>query len=766
LSRITLALGLVVLAVGVAAAVWIVAAGDGVDIAWVILLLAACASVPIAFLLGALRGRLAPPSVTDVVVALQAGVPIRDALAEALDDPSLEIVYRLPGGLQWVDPDGTRVPEPQPSDERAVTLVEWVGLPIAALIHDAALSEDRELVETAAAAASLSLQNERLQTQVRAQVQMMTAITDTAPSLLVGIDTNGRILSQNRAAVETAGLDDQELVRGRYFWDVFISAEAREGVIERFRALAPVFAAGDYEHSFVNERGEERVVAWRTAPVLGPDGTVESIIAGGMDITERHRLAEEKDREREFLNAIANDAPSLLCLIDETGTVAPHATNKAFERSLGYEPAETGGILFWERYVDPSEADDVRRSIERVVAGEDVGEHDNHWLARTGHRLLIAWTCTPLPKVDERTMFLISGVDVTERKRREVELQRERDATTTVIQTIPSFIVVLDVDGAIVDRADDHHLAAVNRAFHETLGWTDEQLIGRQLVELLAEEDRDVGRWAITTASGGGLSGELESQWQRADGSVIVVAWRAAPVADATGRRSQLVLVTGMDVTERKRHEEDVRASRSRLVAAADDARRRLERNLHDGAQQRLVALSVSLRLAESKLLDDPALAASILASARRELAQALEELRELARGIHPAVLTDRGLKAAVDGLVSRSPVPVRADVVTESLEPAVEAAVYYVISESLANVAKYAEARSVDLRVAATDDFVTVTVADDGVGGADPLAGSGLRGLADRLAALDGTLSVESPPGAGTRVRGDIPVRPHAPAT
>ena len=231
--------------------------------------------------------------------------------------------------------------------------------------------------------------------------------------------------------------------------------------------------------------------------------------------------------------------------------------------------------------------------------------------------------------------------------------------------------------------------------------------------------------------------------------------------------RSQLVLVTGMDVTERKRHEEDLRASRSRLVAAADDARRRLERNLHDGAQQRLVALSVSLRLAEARLVDDPALAASILTAARSELAQALEELRELARGIHPAVLTDRGLAAAVDALVSRSPVPVRADVAADSLEPAVEAAVYYVISESLANVAKYAEARSVDVRVDATDGVVTVTVADDGVGGADPLAGSGLRGLADRLAALDGTLSIESPPGAGTRVRGDIPVRPaRSPAT
>ena len=326
-------------------------------------------------------------------------------------------------------------------------------------------------------------------------------------------------------------------------------------MIERFHALAPGFAAGEYENTFTNAQGERRVIAWRAAPVLGPDGRAESIVAGGIDITERQRLEDEKEREREFLNAIANEAPSLLCLIDETGRVAPHATNKAFEAALEYEPHETGGHLFWERYVDGRDADDVRALIEQVIAGQPIGEHDHRWVSRSGRQLIVAWTCAPLPRVDERTMFLLSGVDVTQRNRREVELQRERDATTTVLQTIPSLIAVLDADGVIVDRDVDNPLAAVNRAFRETLGWQDEQLVGRRLVDLLDEPDRDVARTAIATAVGGGLSGELESKWRRADGSPVLVAWRAASVTDATLRRQQLVLVTGMDVTERRARE-------------------------------------------------------------------------------------------------------------------------------------------------------------------------------------------------------------------
>jgi signal transduction histidine kinase len=205
---------------------------------------------------------------------------------------------------------------------------------------------------------------------------------------------------------------------------------------------------------------------------------------------------------------------------------------------------------------------------------------------------------------------------------------------------------------------------------------------------------------------------------------------------------------------------EELRASRARLVHAGDAERRRLERDLHDGAQARLVGLALLLSTARKRAAGDPDLAA-LLDRAHDELQTGLGELRELARGIHPAVLTDRGLEPALTALADRSPVPVRVEAGTgERLPGPVESAAYFVVSEALTNVAKYAQATRADVTVRRTDGHVTVEVADDGVGGADAARGSGLRGLADRVAALDGTLSLDSPPGGGTRLRAQIPCR------
>jgi signal transduction histidine kinase len=213
------------------------------------------------------------------------------------------------------------------------------------------------------------------------------------------------------------------------------------------------------------------------------------------------------------------------------------------------------------------------------------------------------------------------------------------------------------------------------------------------------------------------------------------------------------------EITERKRQQQELEASRQRIVAAGDDARRKLERNLHDGAQQRLVSISLSLRLAQGQLEKNPAAAHEVLEASREELARALEELRELARGIHPAVLTDRGLDAALESLAARAPLPVELQGPEMSLPAPVEAAAYYVVSEALANVTKYAQASSVKVTVERANGCALVEVADDGVGGADPDRGSGLRGLADRVASLNGKLAIDSPPGAGTRVRAEIPL-------
>jgi signal transduction histidine kinase len=220
----------------------------------------------------------------------------------------------------------------------------------------------------------------------------------------------------------------------------------------------------------------------------------------------------------------------------------------------------------------------------------------------------------------------------------------------------------------------------------------------------------------------------------------------------------QFILIV-RDINERKRQQRELEQSRQRIVEAQDDARRRLERNLHDGAQQRLVSLSLSLRLAQQQLRSDPGAAEDLLGSAREELMQALEELRELARGIHPAVLTHRGLPEALEALANRTPLRVELETPEERLPAPVEAAAYYVVSEALANVTKYAEAQSVRVHIAQLNGHALVEVSDDGVGGADPARGSGLRGLADRLSALNGTLEVDSPPGVGTCIRAEIPI-------
>jgi signal transduction histidine kinase len=207
-----------------------------------------------------------------------------------------------------------------------------------------------------------------------------------------------------------------------------------------------------------------------------------------------------------------------------------------------------------------------------------------------------------------------------------------------------------------------------------------------------------------------------------------------------------------------ERSQAELRASRARIVHTADETRRRLERNLHDGAQQRLVSVAVSLRLVAATLSSSPAKARKLLADATDELDEALEELRAIARGLHPATLAKYGLGQALDTLASRAPLPVVVvNEIHDRLPAQVEAALYYVVSESLTNVVKYAQATSVTVRLRCAPDVAEVEVVDDGVGGADT-TGTGIRGLADRIEALDGRFGVDSPPGDGTRVWAEIP--------
>ena len=218
-------------------------------------------------------------------------------------------------------------------------------------------------------------------------------------------------------------------------------------------------------------------------------------------------------------------------------------------------------------------------------------------------------------------------------------------------------------------------------------------------------------------------------------------------------------VMLGPSTVQLRARVDDLRDARARIIAAADAERRRIERDLHDGAQQRLVALSLTLGMAESRL-SDPEAAAPLIAQAREEAQLAVQELRELASGIHPALLSDRGLGPALEALAARAPVPTSVDGVPEERLPApVESAVYFVTAEALTNVAKYARAQSASVTVQVEHGRVYLTVRDDGVGGADLEAGTGLRGLRDRVEALDGRLDVHSPPGSGTTITAEIPL-------
>ena len=234
--------------------------------------------------------------------------------------------------------------------------------------------------------------------------------------------------------------------------------------------------------------------------------------------------------------------------------------------------------------------------------------------------------------------------------------------------------------------------------------------------------------------------------------------WMDGAIFDITERRSAEEALRRQEIE--KARTEELRASRARIVDAADAARRKIERDLHDGAQQRLVALGLEVRMARARIEREPASAAPFLDQVAEELAQASSELRELARGIHPAVLTERGLAPAIEALASRAHVPVEiAELPDERLPRVAETTAYFTVAEALTNVVKYANASHASVRLAREDNELAIEIRDDGVGGAVASAGSGLSGLADRLGACDGSLTVTSPPGEGTLVRAVLPL-------
>jgi PAS domain S-box-containing protein len=456
-----------------------------------------------------------------------------------------------------------------------------------------------------------------------------------------------------------------------------------------------------------------------------------------------HALELSERRNRALLDAI----PDNMFRIRGDGMYVDFHSNRPDALSL--PPERIVGSHITE-HLPPDEAGVRMEAIRRVIA---TGRAETFELR----------VAEPSGRVSDREVRMVKSGDdevlaitrdITDRKRAEQEVLHQRDFLRTVVNTAQSIFCVVTTDGRIV-RFDDFCARLTGRV-------DDERARGRFFWELFAApEDADAVREAFDADVPGH---EYEHRWITVSGERVLVAWSITPLVDETGEERRLV--HGVDVTEQKRQQEELKRSRARIVEAESAERRRLERNLHDGAQQRLVSLSLSLRLAQAKLASDPDGTAEILRGTSAELATALEELRELARGIHPAVLSDRGLVPALEALADRAPLPVELDTVPEERLPAyVETAAFYVVSEALTNVAKYAEASFARVSVTREDGHAFVEVADNGKGGADKAHGTGLRGLADRVEALDGDLCVDSPPGAGTTVRAVIPIGAAEPA-
>jgi PAS domain S-box-containing protein len=577
----------------------------------------------------------------------------------------------------------------------------------------------------------------------------LRALLDAIPDLMIRFDRDG---TYTDICGNTSGL-----VRSR---EEMLGGNVRdflpESVVDRVMACAAraleTQSTQTMEYA-LDVGGERRLFEARMTPSTG-----DEIVSIVRDITPAHRLERELaerlrevQHEQAFTRTVVNTAPIVLMLCDDRGAIIRF--NDTTERLTGYPDDERlWGRMVADVFVHPEDATAFAEAMARVKPGRLPEEIECRWLTSAGDELVM--DCTINHVVDGQGLHrrIVAGLDVTERERSHQELVRQRDLLGVVARATPNLLFVAEPDGRIAWEG-------VNPMFEEVTGHDDSTACGREFWELVvAPEHVEAVRAEFEASVASGEVRQFSSELVTQHGERRLIDWSCRPLVGLDHRTKQLLC--GVDVTERERHLREIRASRARLVEAQDAERRRLERNLHDGAQQRLVSLSLALRLAQAKMAADPEGAEDILSAAGDELALALAELRELARGIHPAMLTDRGLGAAVESLTTRAPLPVEVKAMPEERLPApVEAAVFYVVSEALANIGKYAQASLATISVTNENGHAVVEVADDGVGGADLARGTGLRGLVDRVEALDGRLEVESPEGAGTRIVAAIPL-------
>jgi PAS domain S-box-containing protein len=505
-----------------------------------------------------------------------------------------------------------------------------------------------------------------------------------------------------------------------------------------------------------------------------------------------------------FARILTETTQSLVCVLDRDGRVL--LFNEACERATGFSREEILGRDARDFVIPPEEREAFGEFLAYVWKTGTPSPQVGHWVTKQGRRRLIAWSNRPMTGADGTMSLVTTGIDLTDRAspRDDVEgalagdpeaklvevarLATEQRALRRVAMLVASEVSpervftavsegcarVLEVNASTVIRYKGDGTAGVvgrhNRDGIDVLRIGD---------DLPPDERSAIGRVLLTGAparvddwggvAGGFAEAMFRTGYRSTAAAPILVAgalWGAVAIAsedplpaDAENRLGGFCELASLAVAGAQARA-DLVASRARLVKAGDEQRRRLERNLHDGAQQRLVSVALKLRLARTRLGSEAAGAAELLDEASAELDTGLAELRELARGLHPAILADHGLPRALDALASRCPIPVELDApLEERLPEHVEATAYYIVAEALTNVARHAGAETVRISIRRDGDALRCEVSDDGRGGADESGGTGILGLRDRAEAAGGTLTLSSPPGRGTVVTAALPL-------
>jgi PAS domain S-box-containing protein len=617
---------------------------------------------------------------------------------------------------------------------------------------------------------------------------ILETILATAPVGLGVLDRELRFVRANEALARGNGVPREEHL-GRTIMEVWptISPELVRRLRELLDGGEPVI-----DHEAISDQGgRRRYVLGSYYPVLDEAGGVLGIGVAVSDITAR-TLAEEALRSSERrLRELLENVELIALSIDLDGRIT--YCNPYLAELAGWERDELLGRDWYSTFTPP-ERPSLRDTFLPAILAEGIPAHSESTIqTRGGGRRIVWWNNTVIRDHEGRPIGATSiGEDVTERRRADQDLrmlaaeQAALRRVATVVAGEPTQELLLETvttEVGLLFGAQSANLIRDNGEALLVMGSWSETGEGGIAPGTSFAHDGDSATHLVMRAHQPARVDSLadighprtRAVWiDLGFGSAIAapvivegVLWGAISVTKTTAevfpegaerRLADFAALAAQAIANAQAHEE-LRASRARIVEAADEARRRLERNLHDGAQQRLVSVSIALRLAQAQIEDNPAEAEKILRGASEELALGLEELRELARGLHPAVLTERGLAPTLEALAARAPLPVELAVEELVLPRAIEAAAYYVVAEALTNVAKYASASAARVSIRQAGTEAVIEVADDGVGGAHPARGSGLRGLSDRVDALDGRLEIESAEGRGTCVRAIIPL-------